>query len=75
MDEKKLNSLITTLLKMASTQETPNKYNSVITELLKAENLNFVIMDHRGGTVVSYTNGQGGIVMLSDTPAGEQLQK
>ena len=71
MDEKKLNSLITTLLKMASTQETPNKYNSVIAELLKAENLNFVIMDHRGGTVVSYTNSQGGIVMLSDTPAGE----
>lgn len=71
MDEKKLNSLITTLLKMASTQETPNKYNSDIAKLLKAENLNFVIMDHRGGTVVSYTNGQVGIVMLSDTLAGE----
>lgn len=71
MDEKKLNSRITTLLKMASTQETPNKYNSDIAKLLKAENLNFVIMDHRGGTVVSYTNGQGGIVMLSDTPVGE----
>lgn len=71
MDEKKLNSLITTLLKMASTQETPNKYNSVVAALLHAENLNFVIMDHRGGTVVSYTNAQGGITMLSDTPVGE----
>lgn len=71
MDEKKLNSLITTLLKMASTQETPNKYNSVVAALLQAENLNFVIMDHRGGTVVSYNNGQGGITMLSDTPVGE----
>lgn len=71
MDEKKLNSLITTLLKMASTQETPNKYNSVVAALLQAENLNFVIMDHRGGTVVSYTNAQGGITMLSDTPVGE----
>ena len=48
MDEKKLNSLITTLLKMASTQEMPNKYNSVVAALLQAENLNFVIMDHRG---------------------------
>lgn len=71
MDEKKLNSLITTLLKMAATQETPNKYNSVVAALLQAENLNFVIMDHRGGTVVSYTNGKGGITMLSDTPVGE----
>ena len=71
MDEKKLNSLITTLLKMASTQETPNKYNSVVAALLQAENLNFVIMDHRGGTVVSYSNAQGGITMLSDTPVGE----
>lgn len=71
MDEKKLNSLITTLLKMAATQETPNKYNSVVAALLQAENLNFVIMVHRGGTVVSYTNGQGGITMLSDTPVGE----
>lgn len=35
MDEKKLNSLITTLLKMAATQETPNKYNSVVAALLQ----------------------------------------
>ena len=71
MDEKKLNSRITTLLKMASTQETTNKYNSVIAELLKAENLNFVIMEHRGGCVVSYQNAQGGITLLTDTPVGE----
>ena len=71
MDEKKLNSLITTLLKMASTQETPNKYNSVIAQLLKTENLNFVIMEHRGGCVVSYQNAQGGITLLTDTPVGE----
>ena len=72
MDEKKLNSLIVGLLKMAVEQEQPGKYNTVIATMLQAKGIpNLVIMDHRGGTVVSYTNGQGGIVMLSDTPAGE----
>ena len=72
MDEKKLNSLIVGLLKMAVEQKQPGKYNTVIATMLQAEGIpNLVIMDHRGGTVVSYTNGQGGIVMLSDTPAGE----
>ena len=72
MDEKKLNSLIVGLLKMAVEQKQPGKYNTVIATMLQAEGIpNLVILDHRGGTVVSYTNGQGGIVMLSDTPAGE----
>jgi hypothetical protein len=67
MDEKKLNSLITTLLKMSVEQEKPGKYNTVIAELLKAEGVNnVVIMDHRGGTVVSYNNAQGGITLLGE---------
>lgn len=72
MNEKKLDSLITTLLKMAAEQENPAKYNNVVIELLKAEGVvNHVIMPHRGGAVVSYQNSQGGITLLGDTPAGE----
>lgn len=67
MDEKKLNSLITTLLKMAVEQENPGKYNQVITELLKAEGIaNVVVMEHRGGSVVSYQNAAGGITLLGE---------
>jgi hypothetical protein len=67
MDEKKLNSLITTLLKMSVEQEKPGKYNTVIADLLQAEGVtNVAIMDHRGGTVVSYTNAQGGITLLGE---------
>ena len=72
MDEKKLNSLIVGLLKMAVEQEQPGKYNTVITTMLRAEGVpNHVIMEHRGGCVVSYQNSQGGITLLSDTPANE----
>lgn len=67
MDEKKLNSLITTLIKMAAEQEAPGKYGKVIGELLAAEGItNFAIMDHRGGQVVSYNNSAGGITLLGD---------
>lgn len=67
MDEKKLNSLITTLLKMASEQEKPEKYNKVIAELLAAEGVsNICIMEHRGGIVVSFQNAQGGITLLGE---------
>ena len=67
MDEKKLNSLISTLLKMAAEQEKPEKYNKVITELLSAEGIaNAAVMEHRGGIVVSYQNGQGAIVLLGE---------
>lgn len=67
MEEKKLQSLITTLLKMAIEQEKPGKYNTVIADLLSAEGvINIVIMDHRGGTVVSYQNAQGGITLLGE---------
>ena len=49
MDEKKLNSLITGLLKMAVEQEQPGKYNTVIATMLQAEGIpNLVIMEHRG---------------------------
>lgn len=67
MDEKKLHSLITTLLKMAIEQENPGKYKTVISELLKAEGVtNVAVMDHRGGTVISYQNAQGGITLLGE---------
>lgn len=67
MEEKKLQSLITTLLKMAIEQEKSGKYNTVIADLLAAEGvINVVIMDHRGGTVVSYQNAQGGITLLGE---------
>lgn len=67
MEEKKLQSLITTLLKMAIEQEKPGKYNTVIADLLAAEGvINVVIMDHRGGTVVSYQNAQGCITLLGE---------
>ena len=39
MDEKKLNSLIMSLLKMAEEQEKPSKYNKVIAELTAAEEI------------------------------------
>ena len=72
MDEKKLNSLITGILKMGVEQEQPGKYNTVIATMLQAEGIsNLVIMEHRGGCVVSYQNSQGGITLLSDTPLGE----
>lgn len=67
MEEKKLYSLITTLLKMGIEQEKAGKYNKVIMELLAAEGIaNAVIMDHHGGQVVSFNNAEGGIVLLGD---------
>ena len=67
MDEKKLNSLISTLIKMESEQEQPMKYNAVISELLKAEGITcFSILNHRGGTVVSFQNKEGGITLLGE---------
>jgi len=67
MEEKKLHSLITTLLKMAIEQEKTGKYNQVIMALLAAEGItNAAIMDHHGGQVVSFTNAEGGIVLLGD---------
>jgi len=72
MNEKKLDSLIAMLLKLAAEQENPAKYNNVIIELMKAENVtNHVIMVHRGGAVVSYQNSQGGISLIGDTQPGE----
>lgn len=67
MDEKKLNSLISTLIKMESEQEQPMKYNAVISELLKAEGItSFSILNHRGRTVVSFQNKEGGIIFLGE---------
>lgn len=67
MDEKKFNSLISTLIKMESEQEQPMKYSAVISELLKAEGIaNFSILNHRGGTVVSFQNKEGGITLLGE---------
>ena len=67
MEEKKLHSLITTLLKMAAEQEKVGKYNKVITELLAAEGIaNVMIADHRGGQVVTVVNAEGGMVLLGD---------
>lgn len=72
MNEKKLEMLISTLLKMAVEQENPGKYNTVIGALLQAEGIiNVVITVHRGGTVVSYQNSNGGITLVTDTPPGE----
>ena len=57
MDEKKLNSLIMSLLKMAEEQENPSKYNKVIAELTAAEEIkNVTIIDHKGSPVVNYIN-------------------
>lgn len=67
MEEKKLYSLITTLLKMVIEQEKAGKYNQVIMALLAAEGItNAVIMVHHGGQVVSFNNADGGIVLLGD---------
>lgn len=67
MDEKKFNSLISTLIKMESEQEQPMKYSAVISELLKAEGItSFSILNHRGGTVVSFQNKEGGIILLGE---------
>lgn len=52
---------------MAIEQEKAGKYNQVIMALLAAEGItNAVIMDHHGGQVVSFTNADGGIVLLGD---------
>ena len=52
---------------MAIEQENPGKYNTVISELLKAEGVtNVAVMDHRGGTVVSFQNARGGITLLGE---------
>ena len=57
---------------MAVEREQPAKYNTVIATMLHAEGVpNLVIIEHRGGCVVSYQNSQGGITLLSDTPVGE----
>jgi hypothetical protein len=40
--------------------------------MLQAEGIpKLVIMEHRGGCVVSYQNTQCGITLLTDTPVGE----
>ena len=66
MDEKKLNSLIMSLLKMAEEQENPSKYNKVIAELTAAEEIkNVTIIDHKGSPVVNYINKEGGITTLA----------
>lgn len=67
MEEKKLNSLITTLLKIAEESGNPMKYNQVILDLLKAdEYVNVNIMNHKGYPVIVFINKEGGISMIGN---------
>ncbi len=67
MEEKKLHSLINTLLKIAEETGAASKYNTVIAELLKAEGFaNVVIKEHKGSPVIVYTNAEGGITVLDN---------
>lgn len=67
MEEKKLHSLINTLLKIAEESGNPSKYNQVIIDLLQAdEYTNVNIMDHKGYPVIVFINKAGGITMLGN---------
>lgn len=66
MDEKKLNYLVNTLLKMGEEQERPDKYSKVITELFVAEEIqNVTMIMHKGSPVINYVNKEGGITTLA----------
>ena len=67
MDAKKLESLIKTLIKIAEETGNPEKYNMVIAELLKAEEIkNIIIRMHCGKPVVIFTNSEGGITAIDN---------
>lgn len=67
MDSKKLNSLITMLLKIAEDGGNVTKYNQVIIDLLQVENANNVILKEvNGKIVVVFNNNEGGITLLSN---------
>lgn len=67
MEEKKLHSLINTLLKIAEESGNPLKYNQVIINLLQAdEYTNINIMVHKGYPVIVFINKAGGITMIGN---------
>lgn len=67
MDSKKLNSLITMLLKIAEDGGNASKYNQVIIDLLQVENANNVILKEvNGKIVVVFNNNEGGISLITN---------
>lgn len=67
MDSKKLNSLITMLLKIAEDAGNVTKYNHVIIDLLQVENANNVILKEvNGKIVVVFNNNEGGISLITN---------
>lgn len=67
MDSKKLNSLITMLLKIAEDGGNAAKYNQVILDLLQAENVNNIILKEvNGKIVVVFNNNDGGISLITN---------
>lgn len=67
MDSKKLNSLITMLLKIAEEGGNASKYNQVILDLLQAENVNNIILKEvNGKIVVVFNNNDGGISLITN---------
>lgn len=67
MDSKKLNSLITMLLKIAEDGGNVTKYNQVIIDLLQVENANNVILKEvNGKIVVVFNNNEGGISLITN---------
>lgn len=67
MDSKKLNSLITMLLKIAEDAGNVTKYNQVIIDLLQVENANNVILKEvNGKIVVVFNNNEGGISLITN---------
>lgn len=67
MDGKKLNSLITMLLKIAEDAGNVTKYNQVIIDLLQVENANNVILKAvNGKIVVVFNNNEGGISLITN---------
>ncbi len=67
MDSKKLNSLITMLLKIAEDGGNVTKYNQVILDLLQAENVNnAIIKEINGKIVVAFNNNEGGIALITN---------
>ena len=67
MDSKKLNSLITMLLKIAEDSGNVTKYNQVIIDLLQVENANNVILKEvNGKIVVVFNNNEGGISLITN---------
>lgn len=67
MDSKKLNSLITMLLKIAEEGGNASKYNQVILDLLQAENVNNIILKEvNGKIVVVFNNNEGGISLITN---------